>query len=167
MPLAMGRASSVNIINHEFQSRMIGYKKLTEWNEIGNVDELIVQMIASKECLKQLLDYKILKDDWNFELLKIFAKLSEAQRSQNKISLLALLRGSQYISRHLSKSMLTWKVTAPMEKKVRVVKNLLQLIEVYFKMFPSSYNDMPLDELKNFAIDVNEITYMKKVSFHL
>ena len=120
-------------------------------------------MVAEKESVKQVLDYEILGDDWNYELLKIFCKLSQAQRSQSKISLLAILRGSQFITRHLSKSMLTWNITASVERKKEVVVCLLQLIEVYFKVFPSSYNDMPLDELKNFLAEMGQSDYTAKV----
>ena len=147
--------------------REVGFNELREWNNVEDAEDLIVRLVAAKEKLQKVINRKELGDDWNFELLNVFAKVSQAQKSQNKISILSLLRGSLFINQHLSKSMLIWTVKGEEKKKLQVANSLLQLIEVYFAMFPSSYIDMPLDDLSNFITTITATDLRSKVSNYL
>lgn len=125
-------------------------------------DELLVQLTASKELLRQLLNKENLNDDWNYEILLIFSKICQTGRSQNQVEMLGLLRGSLYLT-GLRQSIVIWGMD--INEKIRsVASSLLVLIEVFFKMFPSSCMDMPLDSLTTLIRDyLLESNFVNKV----
>lgn len=128
-----------------------GYQ-IQKWDFIDDVDKLIVELMASKESLIQLLQKQEMEDEVIVQLVSIFSKICESRIRQSMIAILVLLRDSSMVAKHIPNYMILSSTRHDSdEQNIEFAQNLARIITEYFKCFPTSFNDMPLDSLHMFA----------------
>ncbi|XP_057306393.1 NFX1-type zinc finger-containing protein 1-like isoform X2 [Hydractinia symbiolongicarpus] len=126
--------------------------QVQKWDSIDDVDKLIVELMASKESLIELLQKQEMKDKIIVRLVSIFSKICNSRIRQSMIALLVLLRDSSMIVKHIPNYMILSSTRHNSdEQNIEFAENLARIITEYFKCFPTSFHDMPLDSLHMFA----------------
>ena len=129
------------------QSKRIDYNQLLKWNLVVSPDDLTLELLAAKDQIIELLNNIKMNDEFVFELVLIFSKVVKSKRRHNMLSLLALLRDSFFILKHVPFQMLRLDRSYEEEKQEMFCDSIIAIMSEYFICFPGSFSDMPVDGL--------------------
>ena len=134
---------------------------------MDNLDDVTAQLDAEKTQLKSLLNKTDIKEAIALELLEMFAKVTKCSSRQLMLSVLALLRDSLFMLKHIPHQMDCLGKSDDDTKKMLFAENLRQIIAEYFVCFPGSFADMPTDKLLVFVSNIADNEIIKQQVIYL
>lgn len=140
---------------------MIGYRKLKEWSEIENADQLVFAVLGAINNFDAIIRNKKIKDDWIYLLVKIFAKSCQSTTANLKIKIFATLQDSVFLKESVPNYVRQVGLQGTEEKKIQLCEYLLELTENYLRMFPSSFHSVPLDSLIVFRTKIKNSEHLQ------
>ena len=113
-------------------------------------DDVILDLVRSKEALQSLVMRPDLKSDWVRLLVRIFAIIMNSTLKQNVLNITSLLPGSTFIKARLLSVIQELPVLALQGANTRheqFINDTLTVFEHFNHTFPSSVSDLPIDNL--------------------
>ena len=146
----------VGVQNHDGEARggnmrrrpePIDQMKLEGWKELVSVDDLTSEIYGQKDGMLTLLNNTNMEEAIVLQLIELFAKVTKCGRRHIMISVLAFLRDSLYMLKHVPQNIDYLMRISDDANKILYAECLIQIISAYFLCFPRSYADMPIERL--------------------
>ncbi|XP_061178064.1 NFX1-type zinc finger-containing protein 1-like [Saccostrea echinata] len=122
------------------RTRMMGYKRLEELDLEDDPDDVLLQLVTTRNGFEDLLE-KELQKDWMVLIVAILVKAYKSNKEQNCMELTKILSSKNLISNHILRFLCNVEIGIfefPDDKMGKVLWNMTQLTLILFQRMQSS-----------------------------
>ena len=125
---------------------------LTKLQELCRMepDDVILELVRSKEALESLVTKQTLASHWVKLLMRIFAIVLKSTLDKSVFAILSLLPGSVLMKTRLLSAIQELPVVTandPRSNHAQFIQDILAVFERFNESYPSSVSDLPIDNL--------------------